>query len=147
VEMRRKVPLAYDWKDVLSVKVGFQEHYRVAMQFPAPSDEFVLTYSDVDRNKDVSLAFELLLAVELGVVVKPRVPVEMRHVQRSVRKPKRLTGDHYIELLQPVLDRPDDWMVEELERLGKQGLLQVQRSAVLCCGDVSIGASTGGDAL
>jgi hypothetical protein len=147
-EMRSAVPYGFDWNDVIKVKLGFMDQYRVEVHFPRPGEEPVLTYSDVDRNKDASKAFEDLLADELGVVIKPRVNVEMRSSRRpSLRKPKRLTADDYAALLQPVLDRPTTWMLEIFEKLEAEGLVHLRRRAVLRCGDASIGASSGGDTL
>jgi hypothetical protein len=148
VDMRRAVPFGYDWSDVVSVKVGFMDQYRIAIHFPGPGDELVLTYSDVDRNKDASLAFEHLLADELGVVVKPKVAGEVSRVERyPSRRPRRLLAKHYADLLQPVLDRPADWMLSELARLAADRLVRVERRAVLRCGDASLAASSGGDTL
>jgi hypothetical protein len=148
VDMRRAVAFGYEWSDVISVKVGFMDQYRIAIHFPRPGDDLVLTYSDVDRNKDASIAFEQLLADELGVVVKPKVNDSVGRVQRySARRPRRLLPEHLSKMLEPVLDKPVDWVLEELEHLATDRLVRVERRSVLRCGDASLGASTGGDTL
>lgn len=146
-EIRRSVPLGYDWRTVHSVKVGFLDQYRITLHFPAKGEELLLTYSDVDRNKDASRAFEALVADELGVVIKPKVAAApVRRAERS-RRPRRLTAEHYRGLLEPVLDDPADWVVDELATLARDGLVAFSRHAVLRCGDAWTGASGGGDTL
>ena len=150
-QMRRGTPLGYDWADVFTVKVGFMDQYRIAMHFPIPGEELVLTYSDVDRNKDASAAFVKLIEEELGVVTTPKagsVPAQ-RRIRRAAQppRPKRVTPSHLRPLMGPVVDRPDGWGVEELRRLADQGLIELKRASVLRCGNVSIGASGGGDTL
>ncbi|MCA9491807.1 MAG: hypothetical protein KC621_17870 [Myxococcales bacterium] len=146
-EIRRSVPLGYDWRNVHSVKVGFLDQYRITLHFPAKGEELLLTYSDVDRNKDASRAFEALVADELGVVIKPKVAAApVRGSDRS-RRPRRVTAEHYRAMLEPVLDDPPDWVVDELGVLARDGLVLPTRHAVLRCGDAWTGASGGGDTL
>jgi hypothetical protein len=146
-EIRRSVPLGYDWRNVHSVKVGFLDQYRITLHFPSKGEELLLTYSDVDRNKDASRAFEALVADELGVVIKPKVAAAPVRASDRSRRPRRVTAEHYRALLEPVLDDPPDWVVDELGVLARDGLVLPTRHAVLRCGDAWTGASGGGDTL
>ena len=135
-ELRRHMAFAERWQTVHRVKVGFGQHHRIEVHFPTPDEDLVLTYSDAERDKEISSQFESLLADELGVEVHPKVARRGRSRQREVAaapaKPGRATWER---LLSSVLDDPAPWEEAALAKLSADGVVEVQERTFFRCGD------------
>ena len=57
-EQRRHMAFAERWSTVHRVKLAFGEAWRIEVHFPAPDEDLVLSYSDLDRDKEVAAAPE-----------------------------------------------------------------------------------------
>ena len=139
-ELRRHMAFAERWQSVHRVKVGFGQHHRIEIHFPTPDEDLVLTYSDAERDKEVSSQFESLLADELGVEVHPKVArrghSRKREVSAAPASPGRTTWDR---LLSSVLDDPAPWEEAALGALATGGVVEVQARTFFRCGDGPLG--------
>ncbi len=85
-DVRRSIPLALDWRDVITLKVGFERRYRFTMEPGEHEGELALWYSDRERNKDVARRFEDHVRWHFGVSVVPR-PFARRPALDAVKAP------------------------------------------------------------
>lgn len=135
--LRRTQALAERWDTVHQVKVGFGQRHRIVVHFPAPGDPLALTYSDKERDKDVSQAFERLFREELGIGIHPKATRTRERHRREVAEPPRYGAATWARLLGPVLDDPAAWERAAIAREAAGGLLVATDHAVLRCGDAS----------
>ncbi len=134
-ELRRSMAFCERWETVHQVKVGFGDHYRVVVHFPPKDQELTLTYSDSERDKDVSRAFERLFRDELGIEVHPKVARPGERHRHFLPEPRTVTAVHLRRLLGPLVESPAPWEQKLLQRYQAQSWLRTADHAVLRCGD------------
>ncbi|RME24801.1 MAG: hypothetical protein D6798_10380 [Deltaproteobacteria bacterium] len=137
-EIRRHMAFADHWQTVHRVKIGFNESYRITVHFPRPEDELVLTYSDLDRDKDITEEFEALFADELGVEIHPKSGRSPSRKRTEPPKPRRFGVATWAALLRPVQDDPASWEVDAVRALAEEGLVEMSEHAVFRCGDPNL---------
>jgi len=137
-EIRRHMAFADHWQTVHRVKIGFNDNYRITVHFPRPEAEFVLTYSDLDRDKDVTEEFEALFADELGVEIHPKAGRSPSRRRTEPPKPRRFGPATWAGLLLPVQDEPASWEVDAVRALAEEGLVELSEHAVFRCGDPNL---------
>lgn len=136
--VRRSQAFAECWEAVHQVKVGFGTRHRIVVHFPAPDDPLALTYSDKERDKDVSRAFERLFREELGIEIHPKVARTRERKHRDLPEPTTYGPATWARLLGPVLDSPARWERDAIGREVQRGLLLASDHAVLRCGDAGV---------
>ena len=134
-ELRRHMMYAERWNTVHRVKLAFGDAWRIEVHFPAPDEDMVLTYSDLDRDKEVAAAFEEQLRVELGVEVHPRAARGRRRDRKVAPEPQQPGRSTWLRLLGPVLDEPAAWERRLLDDLVERGVVALTEHAAFRCGD------------
>lgn len=138
-DVRRSIPLGLDWRDVITLKVGFEGRYRFTMEPGEQEGELALWYSDRERNKDVARRFEDHVRWHFGVSVVPR-PFARRPALDAEKAPPKGSATWWRSLLAPVTDAPAAWMRATWAELEKEGLVEVRRSAAMRCGTPHVDA-------
>jgi len=138
-DVRRSIPLGMDWRDVITLKVGFEGRYRFTMEAGEHEGDLALWYSDRERNKDVARRFEDHLRWHFGVSVVPR-PFARRPALDAEKAPTRGSATWWRSLLTPLVDAPATWTRAAWAELEKEGLIEVRRSAVMPCGTPHVDA-------
>ncbi len=138
-DVRRSIPLGLDWRDVITLKVGFEGRYRFTMEPGEHEGDLALWYSDRERNKDVARRFEQYVLRHFGVSVVPR-PFARRPALDAEKAPPAGSLAWWRRLLAPVVDGPAAWMRDAWVELAKEGLVEVRRSAAMRCGTPHVDA-------
>ena len=131
--LRQAIPLALDWRDVITLKVGFEGRYRFTMEPGEEAGSLALWYSDRERNKDVARRFEEHVRRTFGVSVVPR-PFARRPALDADKAPPKGTVAWWRALLSPVVDAPAPWMRAVWAEFETEGLVALRRSAAMSCG-------------
>jgi hypothetical protein len=125
------------WEQVRSAKLLFQDKYRMQVHFPGRDGDRVLTYSDLDRPKDIAESFEEYLLEKLDIPVRPKEGARRRqsrtaavaHVAGSVAELRRL--------LAPVVEDVSEGELRRLHELHQDGLLTYSVIDWFLCSEAS----------
>lgn len=148
-QLRRTHGFARDSRSVDRVKISFVEqngdHYRMELFFPEEDDreeDLALSLGESGKNKDSVDRFRALMRHELGVDIAPKVADAKRRRRHrpEASRPRKLLPSHYATMLDPVVERPPRWQVEELAALERRGLVSVIHEAAFRCGGSQTGA-------
>ncbi len=134
IEQRRLMPLAMDWRDVRSMKIGFEGRYRFTVEPDLEDGRPVLWYSDRDRDKDVARRFEDYVRRHMNVSLVPRPGPRARTGVGDERGPAKGSTAWWRALLSPVVDTLAPWTRAAWAELEREGLITVSRAAAMRCG-------------
>jgi hypothetical protein len=111
------------WEQVRSAKVLFQDKYRMQVHFPGRDGDQVLTYSDLDRPKDVAESFEEYLLDKLGILVRPKEGARRKRARSAIEANATGSLAEFVRLMAPVVEDVSDQELRRLHELKQDGLL------------------------
>lgn len=114
------------WEQVRSAKMLFLDKYRMQIHFPGASGDRVLTYSDLDRPKDVAESFEEFIVEKLDIPVRPKEAARRRQSSPASASYAAGSVEELRRLLAPVVEGVSEQEVRRLHELQQDGLLTFQ---------------------
>jgi hypothetical protein len=143
--LRELGPFAARWRTVKSVKLLFEQTYKIEVHFPIEGRHQALTYSDIDRDKRVTRRFAESLNSLLGCEVAPKARRGSRvPAPKTSRVPTERTTPWWRRLLVAKHDRPPEWVERALNVLAAEGVVRLAEVRVLACGSPYLDRSAAG---
>ncbi|MCB9681485.1 MAG: hypothetical protein H6733_08440 [Alphaproteobacteria bacterium] len=112
------------WEQLRSAKMLFQDKYRMQVHFPGRGGDRVLTYSDLDRPKDVAESFEEYLLEKLDIPVRPKEGARRRQAGSAIVAHAAGSVAELRRLLAPVVEDVSDDELRRLHELHQDGLVK-----------------------
>lgn len=123
--LRNDYQFAHAWTAVRRVKVLFEDKWRMTVNFPdVLTGERVLTYSDLDRDKDVARRFEDHVLDTFGIRIVPKAVAPRRIGRRpKFAGPPLADVDVLVRVLRSRIEDATEEDVAVLKRLHERGML------------------------